>query len=96
MDIRYRAVAGRADGRAVGQRQHQGRADGGVVDALGGTEGRENIWNSDRRFGDVLWNNIDQNRAILNYDAEKHPVARFGGQALGARLAGIRNPSCGN
>lgn len=40
---------------------------GGVVDALGGTRGRESIWNSDRRFGDILWNNIDQNRSILGW-----------------------------
>lgn len=45
---------------------------------------RENIWNSDRRFGDILWNNIDQNRAILQHDDEAHPVARFGGQLSGA------------
>ncbi|MFD1610853.1 hypothetical protein ACFSCW_03450 [Sphingomonas tabacisoli] len=53
---------------------------GGVVDTLGGTNGRESIWNSDRRFGDILWNNIDQNRAILAYDDAEHPYARFGGQ----------------
>jgi endonuclease YncB( thermonuclease family) len=53
---------------------------GGVVDTLGGTKGRENIFNSDRRFGDVLWNNIDQNRSILDYDDAAHPYARFGGQ----------------
>lgn len=56
---------------------------GGVVDTLGGTPGRENLWNSDRRFGDVLWNNIDQNRSILAYDDAEHPYARFGGQLAG-------------
>lgn len=53
---------------------------GGVVDTLGGTKGRESVWNSDRRFGDILWNNIDQNRSILAYDDANHPYARFGGQ----------------
>jgi hypothetical protein len=53
---------------------------GGVVDAVGLTPGRENIWNSDRRFGDVLWNNIDQNRAILEHDESAHPYARTAGQ----------------
>ncbi|MEJ7926380.1 hypothetical protein WG908_06355 [Sphingobium sp. AN641] len=62
---------------------------GGLVDSLGLTEGRENIWDSDRRFGDVLWNNIDQNRAILAYDDQNHPVARFGGQlASGLAIPG--------
>jgi endonuclease YncB( thermonuclease family) len=68
---------------------------GGVVDALGGTPGRESVWNSDRRFGDILWNNIDQNRDILRYDDAFHPYARFGGQfasgliAPGASIEGV-------
>lgn len=53
---------------------------GGVADAVGLTPGRENVWNSERRFGDVLWNNIDQNRAVLAHDDEEHPVARIAGQ----------------
>lgn len=62
---------------------------GGVVDSLGLTPGRENIWSSDRRFADVLWNNIDQNRSILGYDDANHPYARFGGQlASGLVLPG--------
>ncbi len=59
---------------------------GGVVDTLGGTKGRENIWNSERRFGDVLWNNIDQNRSILGFDDANHPYARFGGQLAGGAI----------
>lgn len=47
---------------------------------------RENIWNSDRRFGDILWNNIDANRSILQSDDEKHPIARFGGQMSSALI----------
>lgn len=53
---------------------------GGVVDALGGTDGRESVWNSNRRFGDILWNNIDQNRAILRHDDATAPMYRLGGQ----------------
>lgn len=48
---------------------------------------RENIWDSDRRFGDVLWNNIEQNRQILDHDQAEHPWARFGGQVAGGFIA---------
>lgn len=62
---------------------------GGVVDTLGLTDGRENVWNSDRRYADILANNIDQNRSILGYDDANHPYARFGGQlASGFALPG--------
>ncbi|HEX8388717.1 MAG TPA: hypothetical protein VF636_06845, partial [Sphingomonas sp.] len=44
---------------------------------------RENVWSSDRRFGDVYANNLDQNRSVLDYDEAKHPYARFGGQLVG-------------
>jgi endonuclease YncB( thermonuclease family)/ribosomal protein S18 acetylase RimI-like enzyme len=44
---------------------------------------RENVWSSDRRFGDVYVNNLDQNRSVLDYDEAKHPYARFGGQLVG-------------
>lgn len=59
---------------------------GGVVDALGGTDGRESIFNSDRRFGDILWSNIDLNRAILAFDERNHPWTRTGGQIAGSVL----------
>ena len=62
---------------------------GGVIDTVGLTPGRENIWDSDRRFGDILYNNIDQNRSILAHDDAEHPYARFGGQlASGLALPG--------
>ncbi len=48
---------------------------------------RENVWSSDRRFGDVYANNLDQNRSILAYDDAKHPYARFGGQLVGGLIA---------
>ncbi|WP_070152610.1 thermonuclease family protein [Sphingobium phenoxybenzoativorans] len=62
---------------------------GGVIDTVGLTPGRENIWDSDRRFGDILYNNIDQNRGVLAYDDAEHPYARFAGQlASGLVLPG--------
>ncbi|SEQ47323.1 Endonuclease YncB, thermonuclease family [Sphingobium sp. YR768] len=62
---------------------------GAVVDTLGGTEGRENVWDSGRRFGDILYNNLDQNRSILAFDEANHPYARMGGQfASGIVLPG--------
>lgn len=71
---------------------------GGVADALGvgmAPDGpRETIWNSDRRFGDILHNNIDQNRSVLAHDDATHPYYRLGGQvASGVALpygAGVR------
>ncbi len=53
---------------------------GAVVDSLGGTGGRENVQNSDRRWADIWANNVDQNRSILANDDAEHPYARFGGQ----------------
>jgi hypothetical protein len=42
---------------------------------------RVNVWdNKDQRFGDILANNIEQNRQILDYDEANHPYARLGGQ----------------
>lgn len=57
---------------------------GAVPDTLGLSPGRENIFNAPpgTRFGDVLWNNIDQNRAILAHDEAAHPYARIGGQLI--------------
>jgi endonuclease YncB( thermonuclease family) len=60
---------------------------GGVADALGGTQGRENILTSDRRFGDILWNNIDQNRSVLAYDDTNYPYFRFSGQLASGLIA---------
>lgn len=66
---------------------------GGVADSLipgAALDGeRENVWNSDRRFGDILWNNIDQNRAILGNDEETHPYYRLGGQLASGVVAPI-------
>lgn len=56
---------------------------GAVVDTLSPGTDRENLWSSDRRFGDVYANNLDQNRSILAFDDAKHPYARFAGQLAG-------------
>jgi endonuclease YncB( thermonuclease family) len=56
---------------------------GALADTLVPGSGRENLWSSDRRFGDVYANNLDQNRSVLAYDDANHPYARFGGQLVG-------------
>lgn len=58
---------------------------GAVVDSLVPND-RENVWSSDRRFGDILANNLDQNRSILAFDDAEHPYARFGGQLAGGLI----------
>ena len=56
---------------------------GAVVDTLGGTQNRENIWNSDRRLADIWANNQQQNEAITGFDELAHPYARLGGELAG-------------
>ncbi|MBB4155314.1 endonuclease YncB(thermonuclease family) [Sphingomonas jinjuensis] len=53
---------------------------GAVVDSLLPGSERENVWGSDRRFGDIYANNLEQNRSILANDDATHPYYRFGGQ----------------
>ena len=65
---------------------------GAVVDALGGTEGRENVWNSDRRFADIWANNQRQNAGILSYDQTNHPIASTTGEVTGALASGFAIP----
>jgi len=57
---------------------------GGVVDSLGGTDGRENVWNSRRPLKDILYGNIDMNRAIMAGDEQNHFPSRTLGQLAGA------------
>lgn len=59
---------------------------GAVVDAVGLTEGRQNIWNSDLSFGDLYNRNVDQNRAILGADERNHPVYSYGGEIAGSLI----------
>jgi endonuclease YncB( thermonuclease family) len=47
---------------------------GAVVDILGGTANRENIWNSDRRLADIYANNLAQNHAITRHDHSAYPL----------------------
>lgn len=60
---------------------------GALVDTVGGTNGRENLFSSDRRFGDIYANNLDQNRSILANDDAAHPYVRFAGQMAGGLVA---------
>lgn len=57
---------------------------GAVADTLGGTDGRENIWNSNRRVADIWANNEQQNAAILRGDEAAHSVASTVGEVGGA------------
>lgn len=76
---------GRGFGDPVGFLDEMGAA----VDAVGGTDHRESIWNSDRGFGEIYRNNLRQNRAIIDYDETNHPWYRIGGQLVsGAALPG--------
>lgn len=62
---------------------------GAVVDTLLPGSERENVWGSDRRFGDVYANNLEQNRAILDHDDRDYRWYRFGGQlASGVAMPG--------
>lgn len=65
---------------------------GAVVDTLGGTPGRESLWNSDRRLADIWSNNQKQNAGILSYDQTNHPVASTFGEVGGAITSGFAIP----
>lgn len=59
---------------------------GALADTFGGTPGRENVFNSDRRLADVWANNAAQNESITGFDAYAHPWATTGGQIAGGLL----------
>ncbi|MCT2559230.1 thermonuclease family protein [Tsuneonella sp. YG55] len=65
---------------------------GAIVDTLGGTGGRENIFNSDRRLADIWLNNQRQNAGTLSYDQTVHPVASTAGEIAGALTSGFVLP----
>ncbi|KNH03092.1 phage-related protein [Qipengyuania citrea LAMA 915] len=65
---------------------------GAVVDTLGGTEGRESVWNSDRRLADIWANNQSQNAAGLSYDQTTYPTASTIGEVSGALASGFAIP----
>lgn len=56
---------------------------GAFPDSLGATPGRENVWNSDRRFGDIYSNNLQQNESITGFDEKAHPDAKFYSEIAG-------------
>lgn len=56
---------------------------GAIVDTFGGTNDRENVWNSDRRLADIYANNAAQNEAITRFDAFEHPYVTTGAQIAG-------------
>ncbi|HKX79703.1 MAG TPA: hypothetical protein VJM34_14385, partial [Novosphingobium sp.] len=74
--------------RGVGTGALAGGLDeaGALVDSLGLTDGRENVWNSDRRWADIWANNQQQNSSILGYDDMAHPYAALGGELAGGLL----------
>ena len=94
LPVKNEGGAGAAFARGVGDPFNVLDELGGVVDTLGLTGGRENVFNSDRSFKDVLYGNIDANRDVLDADQRDHPFARIGGQLLtGVALpygAGVR------
>lgn len=65
---------------------------GAVADTIGGTDGRENIWNSDRRLADIWANNEFQNEAILRGDESAHSTASTVGNLAGAISSGFVLP----
>ena len=62
---------------------------GAAADTLGGTSGRENIWNSDRRLADIWFNNDQQNEAITGFDHAEHPYATLTGELAGSVIMPI-------
>lgn len=59
---------------------------GAVVDTLGATPGRENVWNSDRRIADIWANNAAQNESITAHDRFAHPYAETAGELAGGLI----------
>ncbi|MCC6828275.1 MAG: hypothetical protein IT550_08615 [Novosphingobium sp.] len=70
-------------GGAQGVVMNQLEELGALPDTLGLTQGRESIWNSDRRFADIYANNLAQNEAITGYDRFAHPWASTGAEVVG-------------
>lgn len=65
---------------------------GAVADTVGGTDGRESVWNSDRRLADIWANNEFQNESILRGDSAAHPTASTVGEVGGAITSGFVIP----
>jgi hypothetical protein len=56
---------------------------GGFVDTLGGTDGRSNVWNSDKSFSDLWSENIAANREVMEGVEEAHGTSFLAGQITG-------------
>lgn len=78
-----------AFGRGIGKNVPFIDELGAVADSLGGTSGRENVFNSDHSFGELYNRNVDINRGMLDADEANHPVASLTGQIL----SGLAIPS---
>lgn len=68
---------------------------GALIDSVGGTDGRANIWNSNEGFGDVFEANVARNRAILKSDDEHHNTAQTIGQVAGGLIIPISRIGAG-
>lgn len=62
---------------------------GAGADTLGATQGRESVWNSDRRLADIFANNLDQNEAITGYDRNEYPNAVLASEVAGGLVVPI-------
>lgn len=62
---------------------------GAFPDSLGATPGRENVWNSDRRFGDIYTNNLQQNESITGFDEKAHPDAKYYSEIAGGLVVPV-------
>lgn len=56
---------------------------GGFVDTLGGTDGRSNVWNSDKSFSELWSENTETNRAIMAGVEEQNSGSFLAGQIAG-------------
>lgn len=77
------AVGASARGFANGVFPNMLEELGAFPDSLGLTPGRENVFNSDRRFGDIYANNLQQNESITGFDEKAHPDAKFYSEIAG-------------
>lgn len=85
IDMKDGKVGATARGVADGILFNQLDEWGGVLDTIVPGSGKPNIWDGDgRRFGDKLWDNIDDNRAVLGHDEQNYPWYRVGGQVAGS------------
>jgi hypothetical protein len=56
---------------------------GAVVDTLGGTAGRDNVWNSDKGIMDQFQGNVNANQQMLQGAQTAHPGAYKAGEVAG-------------